>query len=306
MQLAQPYTQKPPLGAQLNRSHPLAQGLVGCWLLSENGGNRALSATGANNGTLLDGPTWVASGLNFVRGSDASATKNRVECGNAVVPTYADSYTMIASFTPVIPGSGSECVVMGQCPTTGSVFQPSMGIGFNATNGRLRAYFASASVNSLLGATTSGLTINMAAVFTGGTNAAIYKNGIFVRNDTISGAANMAGKFLLGAHYRQAAGVYYAGMNGTIHWSMLYNRALSAAEIASLHTNPYQIFSRYMWLPVTVGGGGPTTWELHANVDGTWKRIGLTDASVNIDGNWKTVNGVAMRVDSAWKDIITS
>jgi hypothetical protein len=31
-------TQKPPIGATIDWSHPLAQGLVGCWMFNEGGG----------------------------------------------------------------------------------------------------------------------------------------------------------------------------------------------------------------------------------------------------------------------------
>lgn len=37
---------KPPLGARLNSSHPLAKGLIGHWLFNERGGLRALDSSG--------------------------------------------------------------------------------------------------------------------------------------------------------------------------------------------------------------------------------------------------------------------
>lgn len=36
---------KPPLGTQINWNHPMARGLVGCWLFNEGGGNVIHSAT---------------------------------------------------------------------------------------------------------------------------------------------------------------------------------------------------------------------------------------------------------------------
>src|SRR4030042_101428 len=32
------WTNKPPLGSQINWGHPLSRGLVGCWLMNEGGG----------------------------------------------------------------------------------------------------------------------------------------------------------------------------------------------------------------------------------------------------------------------------
>ena len=51
---------KPPLGARLNRSHQLAQGLVGCWVMNEGGGTVAIDSAGINTGTLTNGPLWSA------------------------------------------------------------------------------------------------------------------------------------------------------------------------------------------------------------------------------------------------------
>ena len=42
-------TLKPPLGSQLNYSHPLSQGLVGCWLMNEGGG-KILTDLSRDNG----------------------------------------------------------------------------------------------------------------------------------------------------------------------------------------------------------------------------------------------------------------
>jgi len=60
-----PY-EKPMYGALLNPYHPLARGLVGCWLFNEGGGNIVYDLSGhGNHGTLGGGtagyrPTWVA------------------------------------------------------------------------------------------------------------------------------------------------------------------------------------------------------------------------------------------------------
>ena len=51
---------KPPLGARLNRSHQLAQGLVGYWVMNEMGGTTLIDSAGINTGTLTNGPTWTA------------------------------------------------------------------------------------------------------------------------------------------------------------------------------------------------------------------------------------------------------
>lgn len=54
------YRTKPPKGSLLQRSHPLARGLVGAWLFNEGSGLTAYDSAGRNNGTLTNGPTWGA------------------------------------------------------------------------------------------------------------------------------------------------------------------------------------------------------------------------------------------------------
>ena len=49
---------KPPLGARLNRSHPLTLGLVGRWVMNEGGGNTVYDCAGIHNGTLASGQAW--------------------------------------------------------------------------------------------------------------------------------------------------------------------------------------------------------------------------------------------------------
>ena len=50
---------KPIRGSHLNRSHPLAHGLVGCWLFNEATGKKLFDLSGNDNsGTFIDNPQW--------------------------------------------------------------------------------------------------------------------------------------------------------------------------------------------------------------------------------------------------------
>lgn len=50
---------KPALGTQINWSHPLARGLVGCWLLNEGGGDWVNDLSGNGNTGTITGATWT-------------------------------------------------------------------------------------------------------------------------------------------------------------------------------------------------------------------------------------------------------
>lgn len=52
---------KPIRGIQLNRTHPLAKALIGCWLFNEGSGDRVSDLSGnRRTGTLVNGASWTA------------------------------------------------------------------------------------------------------------------------------------------------------------------------------------------------------------------------------------------------------
>ena len=61
---------KPPRGTLLNRTHPLARGLVGAWILNELTGETLFDISG--HGCLMtmvaNAPRWAAGHLNFDTG----------------------------------------------------------------------------------------------------------------------------------------------------------------------------------------------------------------------------------------------
>jgi len=55
---------KPPYGSRIDPTHPLSQGLVGCWLLNEGGGRTAFSVATNLPGSVSQHETeWEGSGL---------------------------------------------------------------------------------------------------------------------------------------------------------------------------------------------------------------------------------------------------
>ena len=50
---------KPSFYTALNRTHPLAKGLVGCWLLNENNGTIINDLAGTNDGELINNAAWA-------------------------------------------------------------------------------------------------------------------------------------------------------------------------------------------------------------------------------------------------------
>ena len=56
---------KPFRGSQINKTHPLAKGLVGCWIFNEDTGDLIFDLSGHNNHITNYGATWISESLNF-------------------------------------------------------------------------------------------------------------------------------------------------------------------------------------------------------------------------------------------------
>src|SRR2546430_2775798 len=112
------WAMKPPLGAQINWGHPLAQGLVGCWLFNEAGGGIVKDALCRLDGTFAGTakPSWVdgpfGKAINFVH---ASTSWISLPSDPALLLT--GPMTWVGS---VKPGSTSNYVVMANTNSDGS------------------------------------------------------------------------------------------------------------------------------------------------------------------------------------------
>lgn len=74
-----PWKSKPPLGAQIDWGHPLAKGLVGCWLMNEGAGLIAKDLVANNNATSKNGANWVPSLKGYAFNFDG--TDDYLTCG---------------------------------------------------------------------------------------------------------------------------------------------------------------------------------------------------------------------------------
>ena len=87
---------KPHRGVEINWSHPLARGLVGCWLFDEGTGEKVFDLSGNNNtGTLIamDPATdWIAGKDGFAL--DFDNIDDHIDCGNPSILQVTSALTM--------------------------------------------------------------------------------------------------------------------------------------------------------------------------------------------------------------------
>lgn len=208
--------QKPLLGAQLDLSHPLARGLIGCWLFNENAGTSCFDLSASRKpGTFIGTPTWVG-------GQFGQAIKNNGTDSYVKMPLEGWALTnLTVSFWAYLVDDNSRFqwgeIVSSQTPfilfRTGNIWYVNAGNRITLT---------------LSSSTWLHLAVTYDAV-----TWRFYVNGI--EKGTYSG----------GTTYQVLSEDLYFG-NGyntftasSFDAPRVYNRALSAAEVMWLYTEPF-------------------------------------------------------------------
>lgn len=222
---------KPPVGAQLNRSHPLAAGLVGCWLFNEGAGKKAHDYSGnGNTGTLTgmaDPPTatsgWVSGPHGAALAFDRS-TSNYVNCGAGNAVNLSGAFSIVAWFKT---GFAGNQVLLGRDYTKSYYI--------NIAGGNI-SFFTNNSSVTVLEIYNDSLLHQCVAVMNG------LSKKVFVDSYLrISGSGTLVSdtaELWIGSSPANPTAYF----NGLISSVSIYNRALSAEEIAHLYAFPHCMF----------------------------------------------------------------
>lgn len=238
------WDKKPPRGSELDRSHPLAKGLVGYWSMQEGAGEFVNDISGfGNKGTLTNGPTWqpgkFGSALNFDGTNDYVDIAGNVD----VTGTRTVSLWMLSRDV-------SQNNVVLYFVNSGSEQTDYIVIGTYVS-----AILASADNVNAASAQSSTISSNKWTHVTVTKTTAdvtdIYINGVV---NTQAGTNQWGGAFakrLFGDSYVTAT-LPLVPFNGLLDDVRIYNRALSAGEIRWLYQEPFAIFKppairRYWW-----------------------------------------------------------
>ncbi len=237
---------KPTRGIRLNKSHPLARGLVGCWLFNEGSGNKVFDLSGNGNTETFQGtaPSWISG--KFGSAVSLPGTDEYIDLGN---PPSLNFSTSLSAFVWIkTSDTTNERVIFESRQQSG------------AYNGwRLR--IANEHVQLLIDTSdgTFGVTegtidiVDGAWHFVGITwNGARMKgwvDGVIDVDVACTGTISKVQNTYIG--YGQGQNPKY--FNGLIDVPMLYSPALSASEIALLYREPFCMFER-AWIPKLIGG----------------------------------------------------
>ena len=235
--------QKPFRGTQLKRPHPLARGLVGAWLINEETGDIVPDLSGNGRHGVFDcDPTRVPSGIHFESG-EVLWSQPVVRCGDAGwFPS--NKGTVIVQVCPHTTGP-NQLAMWWTVDRGTSVSLPSIGMGRQISVSRaLFMYNAGFSIF------TSGWNIDVdkrqvvATTFDSGNKAEIFVDGkLFHGNYSLGELTQGTGNFSFGGYSRSLTNSGLCDI-AEIYSVYVYDRVLSAEEIALVSREPYCMFTR--------------------------------------------------------------
>ena len=233
---------KPIKSSIVNPTHPLAKGLVGCWLLNEGTGNKISDLSGhGNSGTIYGSPAWSAGPtggcLEFVNGNSQYINVGNSYFGmdktnSLSIVTFACRTSSDPTYAPIIQRGGY-------------VFP--FGFKLYKYGSYTRIYFSvrTGPGNTNMSSLTDDIPLGQWAQFAGtfdGTTQSVYHNGRFSNSVANSGSLD----------FNSASHLTYLGAvegfeseythDGGLAYVFLWNLSLSAAQIAWLSREPFAMF----------------------------------------------------------------
>jgi len=256
--LWRPY-EKPMYGVLLNPYHPLARGLVGCWLFNEGGGNIVCDLSGhGNHGTLGGGtatncPSWQPG-----RGGTAlsfDGDNDFIDCGSSPSLCITGALTILlwinsSGLTGYPDGGNDDAGFVSKNKSSYKYFSSSVDKIYELAilNNTLYFQIGNGSTCSSCSGDASSLIDSawhqIVALWDGTTNTngmKIYFDGVVKYQATSSISSIQTSN-----DYLTISGlgtdIYNPTFNGLIDAVFIWERALSAEEIWQLYTDPFCMF----------------------------------------------------------------
>jgi len=234
--------QKPMLGLQINWVHPLSDGLVGCWLFNEGSGNKVFDLSGSgHDGTLVNSPIWTS--------GDSGPVLQFDDANNRYIDIDDGTFFILDKITVVTRVKILSGAVNYDGIVTKSDWDNGWGLWCsNDFSSKIRwhcgNYEGAGSIIS------TAIWEGAGWVTVAGTydrqNVRLYINGLEDASAAYTDAIADPGDHTLIGKYVSDNYV----LDGYIKYVMIYNRALSASEIALLYREPFCMFKQD--LPVSM------------------------------------------------------
>lgn len=270
---------KPPLGSSMDWSHPLSNGVVGRWLMNENAGNIIIDITGNNHCTLYNDVTWKKhhAGEIVLNGTNQYAQKTSpkglaIEKFSIVAWIYPTSFPF---YQRIFYIGGTSSLVQ----RISLITNPNGNLCYVVNNGDQWQWLSA-----------QALSINtwqMVAITYSCQTTLYYIDGKLDANSyTDTAVPSHSADYLIIGYLPATGGQWFAG---SISQIIVYNRALSKDEIASLYSNPYHgILRRRQNLMIAVSASTSSIKTFNGLSRTSTKTINALNLS-----SIKTMNGLA-------------
>ena len=244
----------PPRGpAPVNWANPITRGLVIAYFASSNfdhAGTRVPNNTDKTNNQQSANQYGAA--MRFT----GSQAVNTLTIDHKVTHNLSGA-TAMTVVTVTTAEAGAERPICGVWGSTNRWYMAidSSGYPLFAVNGGAanRVYISNV-------VTGFGTRTSLAAVWDGSSDTCkLYKDGAEIWGAKSGTAQTAIGSHTMGPSIGSQSTGGAAKHSGTIEYVLVFNRALSDAEIRSISENPYQVLrpaNDRLWLDVVAGGGG--------------------------------------------------
>lgn len=311
------YHRRPRVTARINRHHPLASGLVGCWLFNEGAGSLVHDACGNNHGTItgglgstvlwtddpgLTGEPSAGLGLNF--SSDAST--NRVDLGSIMAsnPLSLSGLTKATfAFGCTLPNDALTTNAFPRILDKSNAGTGSNGFSMWVGSPGTRVSFARAgtSVESIdiPGAIVVESGYSDTVVWRDGDSAGFSRDGALQQTRTGLGAtafATTTTNAAIGNWNHSTDRAFY----GTLYYLFVWSRKIPQESIGALARDPYLFLTAprnfAMWtairelVGVVSGKTAETAWETPAATIGKSQQVATAAAESAWEGPGASLN----------------
>ena len=230
------YSNKPILGTQIYEHDP---SLVALWLMNEGAGNTVYDLSGNGHGTIVGG-SWVAG--YFGSALNLSGSGQYIDCGTStggVIGGASSQMSIVVWFKADVTSGNDGIFSM-------TSFESSSGEATLAiVSNTLRMYFNLTQLTAPAFTDTSSWH-QVVSTFND-PHGSLYLDGKLIGSGDVVGTLNFIGlKTIIGAYYSSSY-----PFDGQIDNVSVYNRVLSASEIADLYREPFAMFERptpEMWV----------------------------------------------------------
>ena len=255
---------KPPLGTLVNPYHSIGKHCIGSWLLNEKGGNIIFDSSGHGQIGTFNTPAlfdWSTNDLGRSLYSTAN-TSNVVVAAKQKLLDAPIGHNFTVVFSAKMSAYTALRAALAWGGTDDLIIYP---YDTNVGNGT-RVYWRDAGGNQIdinAGAPSAGEYHQFTYLSKAGNDHRLYIDGRWVITSAVSGG--VAGPFNSFTLHGWADGTQ--GFVGNLEYAYVFDRVLTPYEIASLHTNPYQMFEPVIPLSLMGYEAAASSRILTANIN---------------------------------------